>query len=102
MFYRISRVLLSVALMALTGIGMLWLIGRAQSVPIEEEPKEGGTEFALFSRQTYSTKDRPKFLLSYRNIDRLDFRVYRVDKPAEFFSKPVSYTHLTLPTILRV
>ncbi|HEV2799085.1 MAG TPA: MG2 domain-containing protein [Pyrinomonadaceae bacterium] len=41
--------------------------------------------FSLSSNRTYGTQERPRLWLSYRDIDAIDFRVYRVNDPAKFF-----------------
>ncbi|MDQ1592067.1 MAG: alpha-2-macroglobulin [Pyrinomonadaceae bacterium] len=41
--------------------------------------------FALAANRTYGTNERPRLWLSYRDIDSIDFRVYRVNDPAKFF-----------------
>jgi uncharacterized protein YfaS (alpha-2-macroglobulin family) len=41
--------------------------------------------FSLASNRTYGTTERPRLWLSYRDIDSIDFRVYRVKDPLKFF-----------------
>ncbi|MCA1565574.1 MAG: hypothetical protein LC803_08035 [Acidobacteria bacterium] len=41
--------------------------------------------FSLASNRTYGTNERPRLWLSYRDIDSIDFRVYRVNDPVKFF-----------------
>ena len=41
--------------------------------------------FSLAAHLTYATNERPRLWLSYRDIDAIDFRVYRVGDPAKFF-----------------
>jgi uncharacterized protein YfaS (alpha-2-macroglobulin family) len=48
--------------------------------------QDAGPAFNLWSSQIYLTTDRPGFSLTYRNIDHLDFRVYRVADPLAFFA----------------
>ena len=43
--------------------------------------------FSVSSRQTYAPSQEPKIWLSFRQVDHLDFRVYRVKDPVQFFSK---------------
>ena len=43
--------------------------------------------FSVSSRQTYAPSQQPKIWLSFRQVDHLDFRVYRVKDPIQFFSK---------------
>ena len=42
--------------------------------------------FNVWSSQVFLTKDQPAFSLTYRNVDHLDFRVYRVADPMAFFA----------------
>jgi uncharacterized protein YfaS (alpha-2-macroglobulin family) len=46
----------------------------------EEEPY-----FSLMSQRTFASKSKPSVLMSAWNVDALDFRVYRVKDPLEFF-----------------
>lgn len=41
--------------------------------------------FSLSTNRTYGTNERPRLSLSYRDIDAIDFRVYRVNDPVKFF-----------------
>jgi len=41
--------------------------------------------FSLVTNRTYGTNERPRLLLNYRDIDAIDFRVYRVNDPVKFF-----------------
>ena len=41
--------------------------------------------FSLNSSRTYGTNERPRIFLNYRDIDAIDFRVYKVNDPAKFF-----------------
>ncbi|HZG53073.1 MAG TPA: MG2 domain-containing protein [Pyrinomonadaceae bacterium] len=41
--------------------------------------------FSLAANRTYGTNERPRLWLSYRDIDSIDFRVYRVGDPVKFF-----------------
>ncbi len=43
--------------------------------------------FAVSSHQTYSPSQQPKVSIEFRQVDHLDFRVYRVNDPIQFFSK---------------
>lgn len=44
-----------------------------------------GPAFQLWSSQVFTTGDQASFSLTYRQVDHLDFRVYRVADPAGFF-----------------
>ncbi|HZH31754.1 MAG TPA: MG2 domain-containing protein [Pyrinomonadaceae bacterium] len=41
--------------------------------------------FSLAANRTYGTNERPRLWLNYRDIDSIDFRVYRVGDPVKFF-----------------
>jgi len=41
--------------------------------------------FSLSTNRTYGTNERPRLWLNYRDIDAIDFRVYRVGDPSKFF-----------------
>ncbi|HEY1403882.1 MAG TPA: MG2 domain-containing protein, partial [Pyrinomonadaceae bacterium] len=41
--------------------------------------------FSLAANRTYGTNELPRLWLSYRDIDAIDFRVYRVNDPVKFF-----------------
>ncbi|HUI41664.1 MAG TPA: MG2 domain-containing protein [Terriglobia bacterium] len=43
--------------------------------------------FAVSSSQTYSPTQQPKVSVEFRQVDHLDFRVYRVKDPIQFFAK---------------
>ena len=54
----------------------------AQEQPVSTEPA-----FSVSSRQTYAPSQQPKIWLSFRQVDHLDFRIYRVKDPVQFFAK---------------
>jgi uncharacterized protein YfaS (alpha-2-macroglobulin family) len=43
--------------------------------------------FQLSTNHTYGTTDRARVWINYQAVDHLDFRVYRVAHPVEFFAK---------------
>lgn len=43
--------------------------------------------FSVSSRQTYAPSQQPKIWISFRQVDHLDFRVYRIKDPIQFFAK---------------
>ncbi len=53
----------------------------------QEEAPSTEPFFAVSSGQTYAPGKAPRIQLQFRQIDRLDFRVYRVKDPAKFFSQ---------------
>src|SRR5689334_18690649 len=42
--------------------------------------------FSLSTHRTYGTGENARIWLSYRAIDNLDFRVYRINEPDRFFA----------------
>jgi uncharacterized protein YfaS (alpha-2-macroglobulin family) len=43
--------------------------------------------FSLGTNRTYGTAENARMWVSYRGVDKLDFRVYRVNDPQRFFSQ---------------
>ncbi len=43
--------------------------------------------FSLSTNRTYGTSENPRLWLDHRNIDSLDFRVYRINDPQRFFTQ---------------
>ncbi|MCA1628766.1 MAG: hypothetical protein LC774_00040 [Acidobacteria bacterium] len=41
--------------------------------------------FSLMTNRSYGTNERPRLWLNYRDIDAVDFRVYRLNDPSKFF-----------------
>lgn len=41
--------------------------------------------FSLLTNRSYGTSERPRLWLNYRDIDSIDFRLYKVKDPAQFF-----------------
>ncbi|MDQ5837768.1 MAG: hypothetical protein M3379_13405, partial [Acidobacteriota bacterium] len=41
--------------------------------------------FSLHTNRTYATTDRARVWVNYRGVDSLDFRVYKVKDPVQFF-----------------
>jgi len=58
-------------------------VARAQ----EESPESTEPFFSVSSRQTYAPGQQPKISIQFRQVDSLDFRIYRVNDPVQFFSK---------------
>jgi hypothetical protein len=55
-------------------------LGQERTAPAEPS-------FSVSSRQTYAPSQQPKIWISFRQVDHLDFRVYRINDPIQFFSK---------------
>ncbi len=64
-------------------LGLIAAPGAALALdPAAQEPS-----FSVSSRQTYAPSQQPKVWVSFRQVDHLDFRVYRVKDAVQFFSK---------------
>jgi uncharacterized protein YfaS (alpha-2-macroglobulin family) len=64
-------------------LGLLFVV----SPGLAQEPESREPFFAVSSQQTYAPSQEPKIWLTFRQVDRLDFRIYRVKDPVQFFSK---------------
>jgi uncharacterized protein YfaS (alpha-2-macroglobulin family) len=68
------------------GLALFWMFvvlapARAQEADSTEP------FFSVSSQQTYAPAQQPKIWIQFRQVDRLDFRIYRVKDPVQFFSK---------------
>ena len=70
------------ALLLFAGLFTVPAIALAQEGTASREPS-----FSVSSRQTFAPSQQPKIWISFREVDHLDFRVYRVKDPIQFFSK---------------
>ena len=62
-----------------------WMLAAASAWA--QPPSTGASPaFSLWSSQVYRTTDQAAFSLTYRGLDHLDFRVYRVEDPVAFFA----------------
>ncbi|MGD0923170.1 MAG: hypothetical protein ABSA70_15615, partial [Terriglobia bacterium] len=64
-------------------LGLLFTV----SSGFAQEPESTEPFFSISSQQTYAPSQQPKIWLTFRQVDRLDFRIYRVQDPVQFFSK---------------
>jgi len=55
------------------------------TVNTDTAPVPTGPFFSLSTIRTFGTSENPRLWLDHRNIDSLDFRVYRVNDPQRFF-----------------
>ncbi|MFB3923434.1 MAG: alpha-2-macroglobulin [Terriglobia bacterium] len=69
--------------------GVLLALCAALSPARAQEQETLSTEpfFSVSSQQTFSPAQQPKIWLQFRQVDRLDFRIYRVKDPIAFFGK---------------
>ncbi len=67
-------------------LAMGWLVV-ASPIRAQDEPASTEPSFSVSSRQTFAPSQEPQVWISFRQVDHLDFRIYRVKEPVEFFSK---------------
>jgi alpha-2-macroglobulin len=73
--------------------GLFLLLARVGSPSIaraqEDEGYAQSTEpfFSVSSRQTYAPRQKPSVSIEFRQVDHLDFRIYRVNDPVKFFAQ---------------
>lgn len=72
----------AIAILLVIGVAAAARPAHAQAEEVSEEPF-----FSISSSQTYLPSKQPKIGLEFRQLDRLDFRVYRVKDPVKFFGK---------------
>lgn len=57
-------------------------------IPVtENEPVDVKPFFSLSTNRTYATSENARLWLDHRGVEKLDFRVYRVNDPQRFFSQ---------------
>ena len=66
-------------------LAVCWWAAQARLSAQQVESSE--PSFSVSSHQTYSPSQQPKVLVQFRQVDHLDFRVYRVMDPVQFFAK---------------
>jgi uncharacterized protein YfaS (alpha-2-macroglobulin family) len=67
-------------------LALAWLAAPV-TAPAQEEPQSTEPFFSASSRQTYSPSQQPSVSIEFRQVDHLDFRIYRVNDPIQFFAK---------------
>ncbi|HEU4767265.1 MAG TPA: MG2 domain-containing protein, partial [Pyrinomonadaceae bacterium] len=55
--------------------------------PVATTTVEAKPFFSLASNRTFASGENPKMWVDYRGIEKLDFRVYRVNDPERFFTQ---------------
>ena len=63
------------------------LLAAPRAASAQEETTSTEPFFSVSSRQTYAPSQEPKIWIRFRQVDHLDFRVYRVKDPVQFFAK---------------
>jgi hypothetical protein len=63
------------------------LLAAPRAILAQEETTSTEPFFSVSSRQTYAPSQQPKIWIRFRQVDHLDFRVYRVKDPVQFFAK---------------
>jgi len=77
-----------IAGVALAGLFLLAGLFAAPTAALAQgETASTEPAFSVTSRQTFAPSQQPKIWISFREVDHLDFRVYRVKDPIQFFSK---------------
>ncbi len=61
--------------------------------PTVAQEEEGETYFSISSTSTFSPGDEPSVSFSARGVSRMEFRLYRVNDPVEFFEKKLEDDH---------
>ena len=62
----------------------MWLMLGAAA--LAQPPTDTRPSFSLASGSAGSSNERPAVFLTFRQLDHLDFRIYRVDDPAAFMA----------------
>jgi hypothetical protein len=68
-------------------VALVAYIITASAAVFAQERASTEPSFSVSSRQTYAPSQQPKIWISFQQVDHLDFRVYRVKDPVQFFSK---------------
>jgi len=63
-----------------------WLLTFASATHAQENESDTRPAFSLSTSEVFTTRDAPNFYLTFRRIERLDFRVYKVKDPFAFFA----------------
>lgn len=63
-----------------------WLLTFASATHAQESASESRPAFSLSTSEVFTTRDAPNFYLTFRRLERLDFRVYKVKDPFAFFA----------------
>ena len=65
-----------------------WLLSFASAAHAQEGVSEEDARpaFSLSTSEVFTTRDAPNFYLTFRRIEHLDFRVYKVKDPFAFFA----------------
>ena len=70
----------------LSALGLI-LITCAIAAPVNaQEPDDSRPAFSLSTSEVFTTRDAPNFYLTFRRVEQLDFRVYKIRDPFAFFS----------------
>jgi uncharacterized protein YfaS (alpha-2-macroglobulin family) len=62
------------------------LLSAAHAAHAQEAASDERPAFSLSTSEAFTTRDAPNFYLTFRRIERLDFRVYKVKDPFAFFA----------------
>ncbi|HEY2961061.1 MAG TPA: MG2 domain-containing protein [Pyrinomonadaceae bacterium] len=89
---RISTILIYVVLVVAAFSLADWRVRHAAEAASLDMPTPATSApakpfFSLTTTHTYSTGENPRLWLDYRDVNSLDFRVYRLNDPAKFFAQ---------------
>ena len=89
---HLSTILVYAAVIAATFFVASSRLQLATNEPTEfitttDAPVETKPFFSLSTNRTYGTSENPRLWLDHRGIDSLDFRVYRINDPRQFFTQ---------------
>ena len=69
----------------LLSLAILWLLSSVGAVHAQDN--DATPAFSVSTSHIFNTRERPSIGLTYRRVDHLDFRVYRVGDAFTFFEK---------------
>jgi len=79
------RIRLAQVMLAVCAIAECWHAAPAAAQP-GESPQSTRAAFSLSSSRIATSRETPAIYLTYRRLDHLDFRVYRVNDPVTFLA----------------
>ena len=69
------------------GIAILAVMLTAGAAPARaQDPQPAGPQFSLASSTIFTTRESPAIYLTFQQVERLDFRVYKVRDPMAFLA----------------
>ncbi|MEP7305471.1 MAG: MG2 domain-containing protein [Acidobacteriota bacterium] len=68
-------------------LGLACLVLGLTAARADAQAPDATPAFTLSSQQIFNSREQPEIFLTFRRLDHLDFRVYRVNDPVAFFAK---------------